>query len=269
MREGIDGPSAEESELMEVAPGEVAGGRTVPGFVRVLDGLSVLIPGAPQWRWGQSERSAFLFGSFVTGLGVGLFTWGTRTGLALIGFAFLIHVISASDAIRQCSFPGFEKWVPTTSAFVGLAFVLYGPLLLAGSVIAWPVIGVGENPEGYLIDLTAYKGAIPDSGDMVWLGAHGGERRGRMAEVIARAGQNVEWTGRRLRVDGRRVDLSPFLTDQASSEMEFQVPEGQILVASRVSDSLISRSWECVPDFRAEGRAWAKLYPVWDRRLLP
>jgi hypothetical protein len=244
--------------------GRLASGRPV----RPLIGLTFLIPGAPQWCWRQPERALCLFGSFTTALAVGLFAWGTRTGLALLGFAFLAHVVSTSDAIRQWSFPGFGRWVPLLSASAGLAVVFYGPLLLAGSVLAWPGIGSGENPEGYLVDLSAYQVEGPESGDRVWLAPDRNGRDGRIAEVVAKSGQNVEWTGRWFRVNGKQVAVNPVPQTEAPTEMEFQVPEGQLLVAGRNRDPYTSRSWEFVPTGRVEGRAWAKLYPVWDRRLL-
>src|SRR5438477_4641868 len=79
-------------------------------------GLRILFPGAAQWSWRQRERAAVFFGSFATALVVGLFTWGTKTSVAILVFAFGMHVASAADAIRQGAFPGFGRWVPTVSA---------------------------------------------------------------------------------------------------------------------------------------------------------
>ena len=67
-------------------------------------GIRVLVPGWPQFFWGQRERGWVLLGSFVVAVGAGLLTWGTWEGWSFFGFAFLTHVTSMTDAIRQGSF---------------------------------------------------------------------------------------------------------------------------------------------------------------------
>src|SRR5262245_14529831 len=75
-------------------------------------GLRILVPGYAQWSWRQRERAAVLFGSFAMALIVATFCWGTRTGLAILAFAFGTHVVSVVDVVRQSAFPGFGRWAP-------------------------------------------------------------------------------------------------------------------------------------------------------------
>ena len=234
-------------------------------------GLAFLLPGVPQWLWGQRERAVLLGGSFVASLSVGLFAWGTAAGVALLAFAYVLHVASTSDAIRQWAFPGFGRWVPMVSASAGLAAGGYGPLIVLGALVAWPGMERGAPRSGYLIDRLAYRaeGRPPGPGDHVWLAPTPGGRGGRLAEVLGRPGDDVEWADGRLQVAGRRLGLAPFRPGQAPKSLAFKVPDGHVMVAyHQTDDPLVPRTWELVPESRVEGRAWAKLYPVWERRLL-
>src|SRR5438045_3145736 len=65
----------------------------------------VLVPGWPQSSWGQCERGSVLLTSFAVALGIGLSCWGTWLGWFFFAFAFITHVMSATDALRQSSFP--------------------------------------------------------------------------------------------------------------------------------------------------------------------
>ncbi len=235
---------------------------------RAVVGLTFLLPGVPQWLWSQRERGLVLFGSFAASLSAGLFAWGTRTGLVLLAFAYLTHVASSSDAIRQWAFPGFGRWVPVVSTSAGLAIGCYGPAILFGSLVAWPGLGGGDSRDGYLVNRLAYQGREPDRGESVWLGPDRGAEGGTVAEVVARPGEEVEWSDTRLRVQGRDVELSPFRPGRAPSCLVFKVPDDQFLIAFRNADPLRPKPWELVPRSRLEGQAWAKLYPVWERRLL-
>ena len=100
-------------------------------------GLRILIPGYPQWVWNQTERAAALGGMYAASMAVAFFSWGTRIGLVMLALAFLAHVSSAADAIRQAAFPGFGRWVPTVSAGFGLGLGCYAPVLALASVLAW------------------------------------------------------------------------------------------------------------------------------------
>ena len=114
----------------------------------------------------------------------------------------------------------------------------------------------------------AYRGREAGPGESVWLGPDRPGRSGRLGEVLARPGEEVEWGHSSLRVQGRTLDLGPFRPGQAPRTLAFKVPEDHYLVAFRTGDPFQPRSWELVPGSRIEGRAWAKLYPVWERKLL-
>jgi hypothetical protein len=232
-------------------------------------GLTFFLPGLPQWLWRQRERGVLLFGSFAASLAVGLFAWGTKTGLALIAVAYVAHVVSAADAIRQWAFPGFGRWIPTVSASAGLGAAVYGPVILFGSLVAWPGRGGEEARDGYLVNRLAYQGCEPEARESVWLQSDGYRRSGRLAEVLARPGEEVEWADSSLRVRGRTLDFGPFKPGQLPRVLAFKVPEDHYLIATTTGNPFLPRSWELVPRSRIEGRAWAKLYPIWERKLLP
>jgi hypothetical protein len=160
-------------------------------------GLRILVPGYPQWAWRQRERAAVLFGSYLASLLVGVFAWGTPTGLAILAFAIGTHVASAADAIRQGAFPGFGRWVPVMSASAGLGLGCYAPALALGAVLAWPGERAGSPREGFLINLWAYQDATPRPGHWVWFEHPDGVGRG-IGQFLAGPGQSVEWFDGRL-----------------------------------------------------------------------
>lgn len=239
------------------------GGRPAPRS----PGLAFLLPGVPQWLWGQRERALLLGGSFASALLAGIFAWGTAAGAFLLAFAFAAHVASAADAIHQWAFPGFGRWVPTASASAGLAAV-YGPIFLLAILVAWPGMESGGPRQGYLVNRLAYRDRTPGGGDHVWLAPSHGERGGRLASVVGRPGDEVEWIDGRLRVAGRRLRLEPFRQGQVPRSMAFRVPDGQLLVTYRTDDPFLPETWELVASSRVEGHAWGKLYPVWERQFL-
>ncbi len=229
--------------------------------------LTFLVPGLPQFIWGQPERAFVLAGTFLSALTVGLFAWGTLIGIALLLLAYVVHVASVDDAIHQWSFPAFDRRMPRLMVSLVLGVGVYGPLVLAGSILAWPAVRPGQS-EAYLVNRCEYQEKLPESGDWIWLALEKGTTLGRLVEVVAKPGQNVEWSSSGLRINGKRVSLMPFPHGTAPKQLEFQVPEGQLLVAGAAEANRLPRSWEFVPIDRVEGRAWAKLYPVWDRRIL-
>jgi hypothetical protein len=240
------------------------------GRARRWPGLAMLVPGAPQWLWHQRERAILLGGSYAAALGVGAFAWGTAVGAVLVAFAYAVHVASAADAIAQWAFPGFGRRVPTTAAALALGVGIYGPLAVLGALVAWPGVESHGPRAEFAVDRLAYRGEgrTPGRGDYVWLAPRAAKSRGRLARVLARPGDEVAWSRGRLEVDGRRVPLAPFRPGQDPESLAFTVPDGHLLVAYQTDDPLAPRGWELVPAGRVEGRAWAQLYPIWDRRLL-
>lgn len=234
--------------------------------------LTILVPGWPQWSWGQRERGLVLLGSYAAGMIVGLFAWGTPVGLLMLGFAFASHVVSMVDAIRQHSFPRIRGWIPIASSMAGLGLV-YGTVLLAGLLVAWPAGLLAGPGVSYLVNTWAYpQGEAPRPGDYVWF--EGTQAAGpRVARVLAGPGQEVGWTERKLRVDGvtaqRPINFrGPGIPDQ----LEFTVPPDHVLVSPDLDADPDGRSSTpdlvLIPTERVVGRAWAQLYPVWNRRLL-
>ncbi|AGA30543.1 S26 family signal peptidase [Singulisphaera acidiphila] len=233
-------------------------------------GLKILIPGYVQWTWRQRERAAVIFGSFAMAMGVGVFSWGTWLSLALLAFAFGTHVVSAVDILRQSAFPGFGRWMPLLSASGGLALGVYAPAVLVATLVAWPAMDGVSGKDGYLVNYWAFRARAPRDGDWVWLqfSPWGDTHVGR---VVARAGQEVEWSRNRLHVDGQRVRPDAALRlSSTPDELAFVVPSGHVLMTPDArshrrpgSDRLV-----LVPNDQVAGRAWARMYPLWDRQPL-
>ena len=232
-------------------------------------GLQILIPGYPQLRWRQRERAAALGGTYAAAILVALFAWGSWIGLAMLALAFLSHVSSAADAIRQGAFPGFGRWVPTVSATFGLGLGCYAPAMALASVLAWTEGTDGANHERYAINLWAFRTTDPGSGDWVWYRSPEGRGYG-LGRVVAGAGKNVEWSSDLLTVDGLPLDWRPTTSGAAPSDLSLTVPEGQVLVATTSFHPAhaTSAGLRLVSVDGVVGRPWARLYPVWTRRFL-
>lgn len=256
-------------------PAGVTGGGRRPGPGRFSAGWTILIPGWPQWTWGLRERATVLAGSYAAAMAVGVFAWGTPLGLAVLAFGFAAHAASAVDAIRREAFPRAGRWVPTASAVAGLA-LCYLPALVAGLLLAWPARPLAGPAAGYAINTWAYlRGQSPRPGDYVWVD---GRRAGRpqVARVLAGPGQEVGLKEDRLKVDGVAAPLPPGLRGAGlPDELEFTVPPDHVLVSAGEdppdrleADEAESPAVVLVPTEHVVGRAWAQLYPVWNRRLL-
>jgi hypothetical protein len=233
-------------------------------------GLRALVPGWPQFVWGQRQRGWVLLGSFAIALGTGLVTWGTWVGWGFFVFAFLTHVTATTDAIRQGSFPVYPRraaWLMTTAA---LGLLVYLPALGILLATAWPGFAQDRTHSGYLVNCWAYRGTEPGRGDWVWLRL---PPRGQLhaGRVVAVAGQEVEWTGHQWRVDGqdqpRHAPLRMTLWPQTC---RFTVPSHQVLVEPEGDGTSppATAPLLLVAHDQIIGRAWAQFYPVWDRRLL-
>ena len=233
-------------------------------------GPRLLVPGYPQWSWHQRERAVVLFGSFAASLGVGVFAWGTAVGLLMLAFAFAAHAFSAADAVRQYAFPGFGRLVPALATSAGLGAFCYAPAVALASAYAWP-ISLDERPrEGYLVNRWAYREAAPLPGETVWLRPTRGARP-KIARIVAGPGQAVEWAGEEFRVDDRVADGSPFGAPGSPAGLRMTIPEGHLLVtfgAEPRSGKGVPGGWEIVAQDDVRGRAWARSYPLRDRRLL-
>jgi hypothetical protein len=233
-------------------------------------GVRILVPGYVQWTWRQRERAAVLFGSFSMAMGVGVFSWGTRMGLALLFFAFGTHVVSAVDVLRQSAFPGFGRWMPLLSASGGLALGVYAPTLFLATLVAWPAMDGVAGMDGYLVNFWAFRTQEPRDGDWVWLRlSPWGETH--VGQVVARAGQEVEWSMNHLRVDGKRIRPGSSLRlPSPPDELAFVVPAGHVLMTpdARSHCHQGTEDLVLVPNSEVAGRAWVRMYPLWERQTL-
>jgi len=233
-------------------------------------GFKLLVPGWPQLSWEQTERARILMGSFVLALLVGVWTWGTWVSWAFFVFALLCQVASTTDALRQSSFPAYSSRTSLILVCASLGLLVYLPAMLMLSTLAWPGFSEPETHKGYAVNRCAYRHATPRRGEWIWtpLHSHG---KPLAAQIVATAGQEVEWNGRTWRIDGLPCPLkgSPRLTAWPQN-CRFHVPSDQVLVEPEIPDVSTSAIGPLVL-VRADaivGRAWAQLYPIWDRRLL-
>ncbi len=233
-------------------------------------GLKILIPGLSQFSWNQRERAIVLVGSFVMAIAVWLWTWGTWLSPVFLIFAFLTHVISTMDALRQGSFPVFRRRTAVILTSGALGLIIYLPAICALCLIAWPAFSRDSTGNGYLVNCWAYRHAVPHQGDWIWLRLPPSGQP-HAGEVVAVSGQEVEWTGSKWQVDGheRVLGYNPRLAAWPQV-CRFQVPKDQVLVEQQDDGATIpaSGSLVLVSSDRIIGRAWAKFYPVRDRHLL-
>ena len=233
-------------------------------------GLRMLVPGLPQSRWGQRERGRAFFGSFVCSFLVALWSWGTPQAWGFLALTFVTHIASVTDVLRQGAFPFYPARRAVVFVSCALGLILYLPVVIALSALAWPGFEPANTRIGFLVNRYAYHRAEPSQGQWVWmLQSVAGEPRA--AQVVAISGQEVEWNGQSWKVDGKPRSLhSPDRLTSWPQACRFKIPSNQILVEPR--DDGVSRvsiaSVVLVSPDRIIGRAWAQFYPVWDRRML-
>lgn len=233
-------------------------------------GLRALVPGAAHWYWGQRERGFVLFISYFAGILGAAFAWGTWPGAWLLFFSFLVHALSSFDVVRQRSFPGPATWAVVLGTCGGLGAGIYLPGLTLVTLVAWPGLREGA-PDGFLVNCWAYHAREPERDELIWYRPTpwGSPRVGR---VVAGRGQEVDWSGGELRIDSRPDQKTgPVTSTIGPRTLLYRVPEGHVLVrpeergmpARTPADGLALVSQDQIL-----GRAWARLYPVRERRLL-
>ena len=259
---------------MRGAPaGQAAVERDWPGRRRPFEspaGLRLLVPGWPQFSWGQGGRGWAMFGSFLVAAGAAVLSWGTWLSGCFFAFGFVVHVSSTTDAIRQASFPVYARRATLPMIAGALAVLFYLPILVTLIDTAWPGASPDRTRSVYLVNCWAYREATPMRGHWVWLHL---PPQGRLhaARVVAVAGQELEWTGHEWRIDGKSSRLlAPLRNTAWPLDCRFRVPDDQILVEPEEEGGAApsTGSMVLVPRDQVIGRAWARYYPVWDRRLL-
>ena len=236
-----------------------------------LSGLRGLIPGYSQWWWGQRERGFVLFGSYVAALAMASFLWGTLPGLALLLFAYLTHTASTCDMLAQESFPPRGGAARGLGVSVGLGVGFYLPILAWLTLVAWPSLRDGSRFDGYLVNCRAYRQSEPQRDEWICYRATP-KGEARVGRVVAVDGQEVEWSLNSLRVNGGRVEglREPFRGSRIPQRLSYKIPRGHFLINPRDRPSADGVGEGLVLVSRGEivGRAWARLYPIRERRLL-
>ncbi len=256
---------------MNSDPCDIVGQKRTSDPFQAPAGWRLLVPGLPHWYWDQRDQAIVFFGFHAATMAIALFAWGTWLSLLMLSFAFVSHAFSAADAIKQAAFPQFSPWAPIVAAFLGLGAVCYAPVLILGSMFAWPVVADYPSRAAYWVNRWAYRGELgPRHGETIWLRAIGGTRP-RLARVLAGGGQKVRWSGDQLAVDDLPPRPRSSVMTGFAHDLEMTVPDRHVLVsfhadpAEPTGDSL---GWEIIPHEEVHGRAWARSYPVWDRCLL-
>jgi hypothetical protein len=233
-------------------------------------GLRILVPGWPQARWKQPVRTCLYCVLYWSAILTTFVCWGTLEGWAAVVIAFGVQTSSAVDAIAQSRFPlrggTVSDWLIVTAVFL----CMYVPVVIYASEVAWPGFEPGDSHRVYLVDYLAYRSSSPRDGDWIWMRMPRGTEAG-VARVIALPGQEVEWTGRRWKIDGRALPHpGPMRAAAWPLACRFRVPDNEILVEPEYPPDQDPPAGPIVlvPEESVMGRAWARFYPIWERRLL-
>ncbi len=232
-------------------------------------GWRVMIPGLTQMTWRQRERGLVYFVSFLTALGTSLFCWGSLLGWFFLAICFLTHLAAALDVVRQRAFPVFPFSVALAAAILGIGLTVYLPIGALLRFCAFPASS-GVTGEGYLVNRLAYQERTPAPGHYIWLRSSPVSSP-RAGQVLAVAGQEVEWTGRRWRVDGKDIQSEhPGAFPYYPNAWRFQVPLNHVLIGPETTGATAEPGLPLVIVSRDQivGRAWARYYPLWERCLL-
>jgi hypothetical protein len=233
-------------------------------------GLRILVPGWIHFRRGQRQRGWVLLGSFALLLFVALWTWGSLLSLGFVVLAFVTHVASATLVLEESSFPSLPNRLAAVFVSGALALLIYLPLFLVLSLLAWPAFEPYGSGIGFLVNRCAYRAGAPRSGQWVWMRSPPAGQP-RAAQVVAVSGQEVEWTGRIWTVSGQEHALrNPIRLPVWPQTCRFTVPVNQVLVEPQ-DDGVTSPPLGPVVLVSRDqiiGRAWAQFYPIWERRLL-
>jgi hypothetical protein len=231
--------------------------------------MKILIPGLAQIAWGQSDRGLVLLVSFATAIVTTLFCWGNPLSWGFFAFAFATHLLSTIDVLRQRAFPTF----PTGLALVSLmttGLLVYAPIATILWLCAFPASADGTPGVGFLVNSLAYPSGLPTPGQWICLRPSAASAV-RVGQVVATAGQEVEWTGRVWQVDGKDLTLvHPGLLPYYPNGWRFRVPARHVLIGAQPPPKQKNSEppLQIVAQDQIVGRVWARYYPFWNRCLL-
>ena len=195
-------------------------------------GLMMMVPGWPQFAWGQRQRAWVLVGSFAVAMIVGLWTWGTWLGWGFFAFAFITQVTSVTDVLRQGSFPIY----PSRTA-PDFRIQHPGTVVLSSHYLRSPRDRQARFRAGWcwewlpcqLLGLS-WRCVRPHEGQWIWMELPpplGEQWAGR---VVAVSGQEVEWNGAVVALMDSIVCCTPPRVLSAWPQpCRFKVPSNQIL----------------------------------------
>lgn len=237
-------------------------------FFRTI-GLEALDPGIDANDVAQHDRGMVYLVSFLAALGTSLFCWGNLLGWCFLAFCFLTHLAASLDVVHQRAFPVFPGSVALAAAVLGIGLTVYLPIAVLLWFCTFSTCS-GVTGDGYLVNRLAYQEGEPSPGHFIWLrlSAASSPRAGR---VLAVGGQEVEWTGRRWRVDGQEMRSEhPGTLPYYPNAWRFQVPPNHVLIGPEKASATAEPGSPLVIVSREQivGRAWARYYPFWERSLL-
>jgi hypothetical protein len=191
-------------------------------------------------------------------------------GWILLALASVVHMIASLDLLRQRAFPSFPRGTALAAAIVVIAVTVYLPISAVLMLCALPTHSNSSSEVGYLVNRLAYLANPPAQGHWIWLSPSSADLP-RAGWVVAVAGQEVEWMGKRWLVDGKELVNPPLgMFPRYPDGWRFRVPENHVVVGPdtyRTQKEAASPLVIVCRD-RIVGRAWARYYPVWDRCLL-
>src|SRR5271157_4247779 len=200
-------------------------------------GWRVLVPGLTQMTWRQRERGMVYLVSFLTSLGTSLFCWGSLLGWCFLAFCFLTHLAAALDVVRQRAFPVYPRSVALAAAILGMGLTVYLPIGALLRFCAFSTCSDGASGVGYLVNRVAYQEREPSPGHCIWMWLSP-ESNLRAGQVVAVAGQEIEWTGRRWRVDGKDLQSKlPAALPYYSNAWRFQVPPNHVVIGPETTSA--------------------------------
>ena len=116
----------------------------------------------------------------------------------------------------------------------------------------------------------AYQEREPSPGHCIWMRLSPASNP-RAGQVVAVAGREVEWTGRRWRVDGKDLQSKlPAALPYYPNAWRFQVPPNHVVIGPETTSATAEPSSPLVIVSKEQivGRAWARYYLFWECCLL-